>query len=495
MIKNRVIKIVFFIIVYLTLSAILSYYFYVDKNARIKLYLTQSIQKLSSEYKATKNAYEMLANFFHDELAKDQQFLQTLLKARSEQKALQKLFQLLQPKFAILQKYSINYLTINDPVGNPIITLQKKITTKTLIKSKKSIFTNKKESANELLIEFSKPLYYNHTLIGVYKSAISYNVLRQKLQELFKGYYAYIINEKFINNKVFGYGNYLFVQSDLHPQFYYEQNAQITTDPREKEIIHAINLRIEEQVAKALTKEPPQSFALYTKVDGTYYTITFLPIKTTKPIGYLISYKRDNNLALFSTTFWQNTILANLALLLILAFIYHILETKSRFENMAVTDKLTKLYNRHKFYLTVPPEINRAKRSGKPFSIILFDIDKFKQINDRYGHNTGDYILKTVAQLVRSNVRSYDSIFRWGGEEFLILAPETNAKQAMQLAEKIRKIIESHSFDILGQVTISVGVAEFNPQTDANIDRTIKRADNALYVAKKEGRNRVALAS
>lgn len=484
-------RIAFFIIVYITLSSILSYYFYVDKKERINIYLTQNIQKLFSEYKATKSAYEMLANFFYDEITHDQTFLQTLQKARSNQKTLQKLFKLLEPKFAILQKYAITYLIISDPVGNPILSIQKKaIAPKP---KKKTLFTNPKENINELLIEFSKPIYYNQTLIARYKSAISYNVLRQKLQELFNGYYAYIINEKFINNKVFGYGNYLFVQSDLHPHFYYEQSAQITTDIREKEIIHAINMQIKDKIAKTLHSATP--FALYAKVDDRYYTVTFLPIKRKKPIGYLISYKADNNLALFSTTFWQNTILAHLAIILILGFIYHILETKSRFENMAVTDKLTKLYNRHKFYLTVTPEINRAKRSGKPFSIIIFDIDKFKQINDRYGHNTGDYILKTVAQLVRENVRSYDSIYRWGGEEFLILAPETNAKQAMQLAEKIRKIIESYRFDILGQITISLGVAEFNPQTDANIDRTIRRADNALYVAKKEGRNRAALAT
>ena len=486
--KSSIIKIVFFVVVYVTLSSILTYYFYIDKNERIKIYLTQNIEKLFSEYRATKNAYEMLANFFYDEIKTDEVFLQTLSQAKRDQKARRKLYKILKPKFAILQKYSINYLAIDDPLGNSIVNMHKKAKNK---KAKKDIFSDKSTS-NELLIEFSRPLYYNHTLVGVYKSAISYNVLRLRLQQLFKGYYAYIINEKLINNKIFGYGNYLFVQSDLHPRFYYEQSAQSATNIKEKELIHAINLRIKNKIANTLAKST--NFAIYTKLEDHYYVVTFLSIKSKRLIGYLISYKPDNNIAIFETAFWQNTILAHIVIIMILIFIYYVLETKSKFESMAVTDKLTGLYNRYKFYLIATQEINRAKRTGRPFAIILFDIDRFKQINDRYGHDVGDYVLRTIAKILRKNLRTYDYIFRWGGEEFIVLAPETDAKKAMQLAEKIRKLIEEHNFEAVGKVTVSLGVAQFDPTTESNIDKVIKRADNALYISKKEGRNRATLA-
>lgn len=486
--KNSIIKIVFFVTVYITLSSLLTYYFYINKNERIKIYLTQNIEKLFSEYRATKNAYEMLENFFYDELKIDQNFLQTLSDIKRNSKVKEKLYQILKPKFSILQKYSINYLAIDDPLGNTIITMHKQTKNK---KVKKDIFSTQ-SSSNELLIEFSRPLYYKHTLIGFYKSAISYNVLRLRLEQLFKGYYAYIINEQLINNKIFGYGNYLFVQSDLHPQFYYEQSAQSATNIKDKELLHAINLQIKDKIAKILTKST--NFAIYTKFHDHYYIITFLSIKSKRLIGYLISYKPDNNIAVFETTFWQNTILAHIIIVMTLIFIYYVLETKNRFESMAITDKLTGLYNRYKFYLIATQEINRAKRTGRPFSIILFDIDRFKQINDRYGHDIGDYVLQTIAKILRRNLRAYDYIFRWGGEEFIVLAPETDAKNAMQLAQKIRTLIENYNFKTVGKVTVSLGVAQIDPENESNIDKVIKRADNALYISKKEGRNRATLA-
>ena len=487
--KQILIKTLFFIFVYITLSSILTYYFYIDKNERIKIYLSQSIKKLYSEYRATKNSYKMLANFFYDEIKIDKTFLQVLAKASHEKKAKLELYKILQPKFSILQKYSINYLAIDDPTGNTVVAMHKKIKSR---KIKKNIFIKQPSPSNELLIEFRKPLYFNHTLIGQYKCAISYNVLRLQLQQLFKGQYAYIINENLINNKIFRYGNYLFVQSDLQPHFYYEQNSQNSINVQEKELIHAINLKIKNKIAQMLMKFT--SFAVYTKLNNKYYIATFLLIKSKQPIGYLISYKPDNNIAIFQTTFWQNTLFSHIIIIIILIFIYYVLETKNKFERMAVTDKLTGLYNRYKFYLVTSQEINRAKRTGRPFSVILFDIDDFKTINDRYGHDVGDYVLRTIAKILRKNLRTYDYIFRWGGEEFIVLAPETDAQKAMQLAEKIRKLIEQYQFQGIPKITISLGVAQFDPTTESNIDATIKRADNALYISKKEGKNKASLA-
>jgi diguanylate cyclase (GGDEF)-like protein/PAS domain S-box-containing protein len=156
---------------------------------------------------------------------------------------------------------------------------------------------------------------------------------------------------------------------------------------------------------------------------------------------------------------------------------------------LATTDKLTEAYNRIKFEEIIEREIERVKRYNQPLSMIMFDIDHFKKINDTYGHSAGDYVLKTIADIVRATIRKIDYLIRWGGEEFVIISSETNLEKAHALAERIRGITESYKFDTVGKVTVSFGVTEFK-EGDTG-DSFIKRIDVAMYKAKEKGRNRV----
>jgi diguanylate cyclase (GGDEF)-like protein/PAS domain S-box-containing protein len=158
-------------------------------------------------------------------------------------------------------------------------------------------------------------------------------------------------------------------------------------------------------------------------------------------------------------------------------------------KRLASTDKLTGAYNRTKFKEIMGREIERVKRYNQPLSIIIFDIDHFKEVNDRYGHGAGDHVLKTIADIVRENIRKIDYFIRWGGEEFMIISSETSLKEAYALAERIREIIENYMFEDVGKATASFGVSEF--KEDDTEDSLIKRADDAMYEAKKKGRNRV----
>ena len=160
-----------------------------------------------------------------------------------------------------------------------------------------------------------------------------------------------------------------------------------------------------------------------------------------------------------------------------------------KIEQLSITDSLTKIYNRSKFESSLEYEIERARRYGTPLSLIMFDIDHFKSINDTYGHLIGDSVLVEIAQIVKNNIRSTDIFARWGGEEFVILAPNINKDQAKILAEKIRKLIARHQFKYVDHVTVSLGVTEFLP-TDTK-ESFLKRTDDALYLAKRKGRNRV----
>lgn len=166
---------------------------------------------------------------------------------------------------------------------------------------------------------------------------------------------------------------------------------------------------------------------------------------------------------------------------------------RQRVEKLSVTDRLTGLFNRQKLDDVLETEVARAKRYSHPLSIILFDIDHFKSVNDQHGHLVGDRVLVKMAEIMQGSVRSVDIAGRWGGEEFVVICPETDKAGANGLAEKIRASIEKTAFPVVGAKTASFGVAEFGP--DETITSAIHRADEALYAAKNLGRNRIELAA
>ena len=162
----------------------------------------------------------------------------------------------------------------------------------------------------------------------------------------------------------------------------------------------------------------------------------------------------------------------------------------------AVVDALTRLYSRSHFNSQMQASIEYAGRTGEPFALVMADIDHFKQVNDRYGHDAGDVILSKVAKRIRDALRKYDTAYRYGGEEIAILLPRTNLEQAVGIGERLRRTVEQRKFRTEGRLidaTISVGVAQFQSGDDP--DTLFKRADRQLYRAKDEGRNRVCPAA
>lgn len=155
-------------------------------------------------------------------------------------------------------------------------------------------------------------------------------------------------------------------------------------------------------------------------------------------------------------------------------------------------DHLTALANRRLMVDRLAEEVGRAQRTGRPFSVAICDIDYFKAINDTHGHAAGDAVLVAFSRTVGTQLREYDLMARWGGEEFLIVLPETALAEALAISERLRASILSMAVDVSGTqvtVTASFGLAEF--RADEDVRETLKRADDALYRAKDTGRNRV----
>jgi len=163
--------------------------------------------------------------------------------------------------------------------------------------------------------------------------------------------------------------------------------------------------------------------------------------------------------------------------------------SQAAMEKLAATDPLTGIANRRKFNEELQRELERAQRHGFPVALIIMDIDHFKRINDTFGHPSGDSVLVEFARTVEANIRASDLFARWGGEEFIILAPHVDSANLHPLAEKLRHAVEETTFPDVGQATCSIGATAY--QAGENEQELIARVDSALYLAKKNGRNRV----
>ncbi len=158
-------------------------------------------------------------------------------------------------------------------------------------------------------------------------------------------------------------------------------------------------------------------------------------------------------------------------------------------DHLASTDKLTGAWNRRRFEETIETEMDRLRRYGNRLSLMILDVDHFKKINDQYGHAVGDQVLVDLSNTIRSSLRSSDSLTRWGGEEFVILCPNTTLSIVSKLAERLRKKIATVNFQQVGSITVSFGAAECGPSE--TWEQWLHRADEALYLAKSSGRDQV----
>jgi diguanylate cyclase (GGDEF)-like protein len=162
-------------------------------------------------------------------------------------------------------------------------------------------------------------------------------------------------------------------------------------------------------------------------------------------------------------------------------------------ERLATLDELTGIANRRRLFELGQREFDRARRYGTPLAAVLVDLDWFKKINDTYGHNTGDRVLAGIASTINRNVRTIDLFGRYGGEEFVLLLPEADRSSALEVAERIRALVQDLRFPTARgalQVTISLGVAHLSAEMPS-LAALIDRADQAMYAAKQAGRNRV----
>jgi diguanylate cyclase (GGDEF)-like protein len=216
---------------------------------------------------------------------------------------------------------------------------------------------------------------------------------------------------------------------------------------------------------------------LFSMIDGTMYD--YVP-------PYRIEQEFSNSLRLINITIFIS------ATLLISLFYAKInLDIRKQLENASTTDQLTGLHNRRLFIHLAELEITKIRRQRSTLSLIMLDIDDFKNINDQHGHNCGDDVLKHIAQMIRETVRPEDIASRWGGEEFIVLLPGTNIKQARTVADRIRERIANDPLryrDEALTITVTLGITSCN-NPDMPLDELTEQADYAMYLGKAKGKN------
>lgn len=167
--------------------------------------------------------------------------------------------------------------------------------------------------------------------------------------------------------------------------------------------------------------------------------------------------------------------------------------SEQRFKELSITDELTGLHNSRHFFRRLKAEVERTDRYGHPLALLILDLDNFKQYNDAFGHLAGDSVLAETGNVISKSIRRTDSAYRYGGEEFAVILPESSGQEALFFAERIRKSFESEAFfahkDKRLRVTVSIGVAQY--LSGEKISAFIKRADENMYAAKKAGKNRI----
>ncbi|EAR60945.1 PAS:GGDEF protein [Oceanospirillum sp. MED92] len=170
---------------------------------------------------------------------------------------------------------------------------------------------------------------------------------------------------------------------------------------------------------------------------------------------------------------------------------FELLERERVYKELSITDSLTGLHNSRHFYNQLEDALETARRYHHPFTLCFFDLDDFKKLNDNHGHLTGDKVLETFGTLVRSSLRTLDSGYRYGGEEFAILLPSTDVEGASVVAERVRESLQNYQFVLEGgeklQASVSIGITSF--KNGDNVQALMHRADSALYEAKRKGKN------
>ena len=342
------------------------------------------------------------------------------------------------------------------------------------------------------------PIFHEGRYSGTAEISISLSAAIELLQEMYPTKnVAYLLDGAAIQDSAFSDNKTNFIPASFLDNYYFD--SQVYSRILEQEEADSLydlyndpvfSSYVNARVLQHLPASQPFSFSI--SHSGCEYLVQFLPIinVTGHVVGYFTSISEDKHLVDLQGRHITQQVLISLVFISFILFFINYDTDKRRIRKMASRDSLTGIYNRRIFTRLAQKEFKRSTRYDTSLSIMMLDLDHFKMVNDTYGHHTGDRVLRIFSWLISADLRDSDLYARWGGEEFIILMPETTARNALVAAERIRMAVEKQDFRQKISLTVSIGVAERTAQTKT-LDQLIHQADQAMYQAKKLGRNQV----
>lgn len=483
---------------------------HINYRKAVSDHINSEITLMDSSINSIIKTYEKFSGFFFENSVKRPEVLDILEKANkdnNEQKELSRtaLFQLLQNEYKLLQKYNFRQLHFHlkngdsflrfhapEQYGDNLLDIRDSIR---IANIEQRYIYGFEEGRVFNGYRFVYPLNQNTEHFGSVEVSISLSAVIETLNNLYPHiYYFFILKRDVVEDTVFIQNQDNYSISPIFEDYLVDNEVEenvlktyneigVLNDEKYKEIIRN----------NALDKlEENRAFGFEFTYQEKNYLVRFHPITNiaNETVGYYFSITEDEQCAILKDQMVLNVILMTLSILVLIGSFIALNRNRMKLQHMAETDKLTGVYNRHHFVARSEKELLRSLRYHRNFCILLLDIDHFKKVNDNFGHQTGDFVLKELTRLIAHSLRATDIIARWGGEEFIALLPETDIDQGAKAAERIRIAVEAFHFKPAGNITISLGISHFL-ESDQNIDEIIKRADDALYEAKRAGRNRV----
>lgn len=469
---------------------------------------SQKLERLESEYLVALNGYRLLADFVFDHLINTAQVRDIMAAAHDHPQARPalraRLLSDLTPLYSQLAGLhfrqvhfhladSRSFLRFHRPekFGDSLVGVRETVVAANVGGNRVRAF---EEGRIFNGFRFVYPLFEDSRHVGSVEISISSAALIAELSRLFGKHYHFLLDKKVVGEKVFADEQENYSPSLLAPQLVHDREVLAIT--------RAATVMVSEERAQQLTRRVArrhaseiagwQPLVFLDRQAGMSYTASLLPIAnfSGEKVAYLMAFEGDRTSGGLLGRLMPLVVLLTLLFAAIVAFFLHLARTGRRLEAMSATDFLTGIHNRGKGYELLVQEHQRVVRYGGGYCLLMFDIDHFKAVNDGHGHPVGDAVLRQVVQIVGKTVRGTDGFCRWGGEEFLVLLPETTLDNALLLADKIRCLVADYDFDHVGRVTISLGVTE-SGSAIVPVDDVLQRLDKALYQAKKTGRNRV----
>jgi diguanylate cyclase (GGDEF)-like protein len=480
------------------------------KKSDINNYLSIASPSFKTHLDIVNAHLSNMANIFYDTTINKPAIIEIMSKASQTQNKHQlsqlrnRLLEELTPTYAYMKKHfvrqlhfqlpkSISFLRFHKPnkYGDDLTDIRKTIEYVNAYQCPISAFEE-----GRILNGFRNvyPLYKNNIFVGTVEISFAFDGLQNMLSTIDQTSYLFMIKKKVVNAKVFHEEQSNYANSEFSAYYYDKETLKDTMEFSLKKLAK-INSKIANKVKKKI--ELGELFSIYYKNKDTYFgksiLISFIPISNlnNEVVAYVIHYQFGNLIDMIlkkiRLEFLVLSFISLLLTLIVSILMFYQKKKQDAIHSFAVHDNLTGIYNRHGVNEVLNQKLEESKRTKKEFSIIFFDIDFFKKVNDTYGHDIGDFVLQNIANIVTAQIRASDIFARWGGEEFILFLPDTNLKDAVDVAQKLRQKIEEHAFGTVEKITCSFGVTTLKHEESK--ESFIKRVDILLYEAKESGRN------